>query len=159
VAIQKGDPTRNGLSGQLSYTYTAAKIKYSTLANGSNAIDVINGYIKVYNGLTKSGGGSPWYCVNGAGPNGSNGPAGSASGCGGANAIANPYYGAPEQALLDRGGWYDAYANNPPQSAPDGVIDTAINPNVFAGYLNYKHDRFTATINGILNEGNTYGSD
>jgi hypothetical protein len=38
------------------------------------------------------------------------------------------------------------------------VISTAINPNVFAGYLNYKHDKFTATMNFILNEGNTYGS-
>ncbi|HKU81712.1 MAG TPA: TonB-dependent receptor, partial [Candidatus Tumulicola sp.] len=158
VAIQKGDPTRNGLSGQLSYTYTAAKIKYSTLANGSNAIDQINNYIKVYNGLTQKGGGSPWYCANFQGPNQSNMPANNPNQCAGAPAIANPYYGSPEQALLDRNGWYDAYANNPPQSAPDTVTSAAINPNVFAGFLNYKHDRFTATINGILNEGNTYGS-
>jgi hypothetical protein len=37
VAILKGDPSRNGFSGQLSYTYTDAKIKYS-LINGNNAI-------------------------------------------------------------------------------------------------------------------------
>ncbi|HEY1656564.1 MAG TPA: TonB-dependent receptor, partial [Candidatus Tumulicola sp.] len=157
-AVQKGDPTRNGLSGQLSYTYTAAKIKYSTLANGSNAIDVINNYISVYNGLTKSGGGSPFYCANGGGPNGSNAPVSNSNQCRGRNLIANPYYGAPQQAMLDRNGWYDAYANNPPQSSPDTVISTAINPNVFAGFLNYKHDKFTASVNAIMNEGNTYGS-
>ena len=82
LAVQKGDPTRNGLSGQLSYTFTSAKIKYSTLANGSNAIDVINSYISVFNALTKKGGGSPWYCINGAGPNGTNGPANSSAACG-----------------------------------------------------------------------------
>ena len=65
LAVQKGDPTRNGLSGQLTYTFTNAKIKYSTLANGSNAIDIINSYISLFNALTKKGGGSPWYCING----------------------------------------------------------------------------------------------
>ncbi len=159
LAVQKGDPTRNGLSGQLSYTFTSAKIKYSTLANGSNAIDVINTYISVFNALTKKGGGSPWYCINSAGPNFTNGPAPTPAACGpGKNAIANPYYHYAEQSLLDRNGWYDAYANNPPQSAPDTVTQTAINPNVFTGFLNYKHDKFTASINMILNEGNTYGS-
>jgi hypothetical protein len=164
VAVQKGDPTRNGLSGQLSYTFTSAKIKYSTLANGSNAIDVINNYITVYNGLTKSGGGSPWYCIprgplQPSGPNGSNLPANSAAACGnGRLAIQNTYYGTAPQALLDRNGWYDAYANNPPQSAPDGVTSTAVNPNVFTGFLNYKHDKFTASVNAVLNQGNTYGS-
>ncbi|HEY1681836.1 MAG TPA: TonB-dependent receptor [Candidatus Tumulicola sp.] len=158
LAIQKGDPSRNGLSGQLSYTYTNAKIKYSTLANGSNAIDVINGYITAFNGLTKAGGGSPWYCTNGKGPNGSNG--GSQNGVCGAKQqpIANPYYGDSLQGTLDRNGWYDTYANNPPQSSPDTVTSSAISPNVFTGFLNFKHDRFTATVNAILNEGTTYGS-
>ena len=74
LAVQKGDPTRNGLSGQLSYTYTNAKIKYSTLANGTNTIDMINGYITQFNALTKGGGGSPWYCANGKGANGQTNP-------------------------------------------------------------------------------------
>jgi hypothetical protein len=157
LALQKGDPSRNGLSGQLSYTYTDAKIKYSTLANGSNGIDVINNYISGFNKLTKAGGGSPWYCTNGAGPNGTNGP--SANGqCGpGQNPIANPYYNEHAQGLLDRNGWYDTYPNEPPQATPDEGL-SAISPNVFAGFLNYKHDKFTATVNAILNEGTSYGS-
>lgn len=163
-AVQKGDPTRNGLSGQLSYTYTNAKIKYSTLANGTNTIDVINDYIKQFNALTKAGGGSPWYCAplvpgNGKGPNGSNQPVNSPSACANAAlAIANPYYSTPLQGTLDRNGWYDAYANNPPDGAPDTVTSAALSPNIFAGFLNYKHDKFTATLNGILNEGTSYGS-
>jgi hypothetical protein len=157
LAIQKGDPSRNGLSGQFSYTYTDAKIKYSTLANGSNGIDIINNYINGFNKLTKAGGGSPWYCTNAKGPNGSNGP--SANGqCGPGQApIANPYYSEGPQGLLDRNGWYDTYPNEPPQATPDEGL-SAISPNVFAGFLNYKHDKFTATVNAILNEGTSYGS-
>ena len=159
LAVQKGDPTRNGLSGQLSYTYTNAKIKYSTLANGTNTIDTINDYITQFNALTKGGGGSPWYCANGKGANGSNQPVAVQSDCfkKGA-AILNPYYNTPVQGTLDRNGWYDAYANNPPDGAPDTVTSAALSPNVFAGFINYKHDKFTATLNGILNEGTSYGS-
>jgi hypothetical protein len=161
LAVQKGDPSRNGFSGQLSYTYTNAKIKYSTLANGSNAIDVINTYISGYNKLTRAGGGSPWYCANGQGPNNTNGTSQTAQGCGydwQNRAVANPYYGYSPQALMDRNGWYEPYANNLPQSTPDTVSATAISPNVFTGFLNYKKDRFTATVNMILNEGTAYGS-
>jgi hypothetical protein len=164
LALQKGDPSRNGLSGQLSYTFTSAKIKYSTLANGSNGIDIINNYISAFNKLTKGGGGSPYYCApqtnnpnkQGKGPNGTNG--GTQQYCGSGYApIANPYYHEGEQGLLDRNGWYDTYPNEPPQATPDEGT-SAISPNVFAGFLNFKHDKFTATVNAILNQGTSYGS-
>lgn len=158
VAVQKGDPTRNGLSGQLSYTYTNAKIKYSTLANGSNAIDVINSYITAFNKLTKAGGGMPWYCTDGLGPGGTNGPLPTSNCPAKSVPIANPYYNTAMQGLLDRNGWYDPYPNNPPYTTPDGVTSTALSPNIFAGFLNYKHDKFTASLNGILQQGTTYGS-
>jgi Carboxypeptidase regulatory-like domain/TonB dependent receptor len=163
LAIQKGDPSRNGFSGQLNYTYTNASIKYSTLANGTNAIDIINNYILAFNGLTKAGGGSPYYCAPGphgagAGPGGTNTPSKTASCQPGFTAIANPYYGYSEGGTLDRNGWYPTYANAPPQSAPDTVTDSALSPNVFAGFINWKKDRFTATVNGVLNQGTSYGS-
>ncbi|MBV8116990.1 MAG: TonB-dependent receptor, partial [Candidatus Eremiobacteraeota bacterium] len=158
LAVQKGDPTRNGLSGQLSYTYTNAKIRYSTLANGSNTIDTINSYITAFNKLTKAGGGSPYYCTDGLGANGTNGPSATPNCPTGSVPIANPYYTTSLQGTLDRNGWYDTYANNPPYSSPDAVTSAALSPNVFAGFLNYKHDKFTATLNGILNQGTTYGS-
>ncbi|MBV8372966.1 MAG: hypothetical protein JOY69_06870 [Candidatus Eremiobacteraeota bacterium] len=158
LAVQKGDPTRNGLSGQLSYTYTNAKIRYNTLANGSNTIDVINNYITAFNKLTKGGGGSPYYCTDALGPNGTNGPSATPNCPTGSVAIANPYYNTSVQGTLDRNGWYDTYANNPPDSSPDFVTSSALSPNIFAGFLNYKHDKFTASLNGILNEGTSYGS-
>jgi len=163
LAVQKGDPTRNGLSGQLSYTYTNAKIRYNTLANGSNTIDAINNYIQAFNKLTKAGGGSPWYCYNtsgagGGGPNGTNTPSQTSNCPAKYTPIANPYYNTALQGTLDRNGWYDTYANNPPDTAPDTVTSAALSPNIFAGFINYKRDKFTATLNGILNQGTTYGS-
>ncbi len=161
LSIQKGDPSRNGLSGQLNYTYTNARIKYYTLSNGSNTIDTINNYIQAFNKLTSSGGGSPYYCGGTTGgPNGSNTPASSPGACTGKGvyAIANPYYNDSTQGTLDPNGWSSPYANNPPYSAPDFVTSSAISPNVFAGFLNYKRNRFTATLTGQLNQGTSYGS-
>ena len=73
-------------------------------------------------------------------------------------AILNPYYNMQSQGLLDRNGWYAPYANNPPDAAPDTVTAGAISPNVFAGYLNWKKDRFAATFSAQLNQGTPYGS-
>ena len=156
-AIQKGDPSRNGLSGQIAYTYTNARITFSNLSNGRNTIDPINDYIKAYNALTSAGGGSACYeagtLADGvtADPN-----AGQPAACGGL-AIANPYYGKPVQPLLDRNGWYETYPNNDPYQPPDGQ-QTAIAPNVFSGWLSWKHDRVTLTPTFQLNQGATYGT-
>ena len=60
VAIQKGDPSRNGFSGQLSYTYTYSQIKYS-LINGNNIVSTELSNLQNFYGLTKNGGGSPCY--------------------------------------------------------------------------------------------------
>ncbi len=158
LAIQKGDPSRNGLSGQLSYTYTDARLKFNSLANGTNAIDVINSYIQGFNGLTSAGGGSPYYCAgNPTGPNGSNAPSSTAT-CAAGTPIQNPYYGMKPGSLLDRNAYYPVYANNPPYTAPDNVGSTAISPNAFTGFLNWKHNRFTATASFQLNQGTLYGS-
>jgi len=175
VAISKGDPSRNGLSGQLAWTLSSADIKYNNLSNGTNAIDAINNYIVAFNGLTSAcaPGGSlagtsscpaagitaaPFYCVNGAGPNGSNGPAASAAACGaGVTAIQNPYYNMNGQSLLDRNAYYPTYANNPPQSVGQDYA-TTIPPNTFTGFLNYKKNKFSATASFQLNEGAYYGN-
>ena len=170
VAFQKGDPSRNGLSGQLSYTYTNAKIKYSTLANGTNTVDVLNSYIIAYNQLTSfcknnpsdprcgnmtataASNISPCYAANPGSL-----PANAPASCSDTTAIGNPYYNAPVQGLLDRNGWYQTYANNPPYTAPGDVVG-AFGPNSFQGWLNYKHDRLSVSINGMLNQGALYGS-
>ena len=76
----------------------------------------------------------------------------------GGHAIQNAYYNLPAQGFLDPNGYYPAYANNPPYTAPDGVAGTALSPNQFTGFVQYKHDRWTATVQGVLQQGNSYGS-
>ncbi|MGR4066015.1 MAG: TonB-dependent receptor domain-containing protein [Vulcanimicrobiaceae bacterium] len=174
LAIQKGDPSRDGLSGQLAYTFTHAVMRYNTLANGSSTIDNLNGFIRSYNGLTSycathtsssqcpsASDAFPFYCAGtNGGPNGTSTGSATAAGCTGTGitAIANPYYNLPVQSLLDPNGFYPTYANNPPYTAPDGVGDTAISPNEFTGFVNYKHQRWSATLQGALLQGQSYGS-
>jgi hypothetical protein len=151
--IQKGDPSRDGLSGAVSYTYTNAKIRYENAPNGRNAVDTLNDYIKAYNSLTKAGGGSPCYDPTNVTDTG-NAP----SNCSAATDIVNPYYNLPQQGLLDRTGWYDTYPNAPPEDAPAFSGPAAISPNFFTGWLNYKHGKFAIAPNFVLAEGQGYGA-
>ncbi len=64
--FNKGDFTRNGLSGQLAVTYTNSKIMFQNvgLSTGgvvTNELVQLNQAISQYNSLTKAGGGSPCY--------------------------------------------------------------------------------------------------
>jgi hypothetical protein len=153
--IQKGDPTRDGLSGSISYTYTNAKIRYENAPNGFNAIDTLNNYIKAYNALTKAGGGAPCYDPTAADPvTGAN----AASDCSKATDIANPYYNQAQQGLLDRNGWYDTFPNSPPEDAPSYGGPSAISPNFFTGWLNYKRGRLSIAPNFVLSQGQSYGN-
>jgi len=159
--IQKGDPTRDGLSGAISYTYTDAKMRFENAPSGKNAIDTINNYITAFNKLTSAGGASPYYCGLSSAPlaDGTNPGVPSVAACTalGGSAIANPYYSMTSQALLDRSGWYPTYPNQPPGDAPSGE-STAIFPHVFAGWINWKHDKLSISPNFILASGNKYGS-
>lgn len=149
-ALSKGDPSRNGLSGQIAYTYTHARVRFTNLANGRNTIDPINDYINEYNALTKQGGGAPCYTASTSG-------AGVADPSCAATSIANPYYNASPQPVLDRTASYEPYANEFPYQ-PTGGETTSIVPNAFSGFLSYKHDKFSVTPTFQLNEGTTYGS-
>ncbi len=172
-AFQKGDPSRNGLSTQLSYTYTHARIKYNNLSNGTNGVDAINSYIISFNQLTSfcktnptdarcgnitsaaAANIAPCYLGGSSGGlNGTNTP----DTCAVAADITNPYYNTPVQSLLDRNAYYPVYANNPPSTAPDGGLSTAFGPSQFAGFLNYHRNKFTVALNVQLNQGSRYGS-
>ena len=64
--FNKGDFSRNGLSGQFAFTYTNSKVMFqnvglSTGGTVTNATIALNQVIAQYNALTKSGGGSPCY--------------------------------------------------------------------------------------------------
>ena len=154
VGIQKGDPTRDGWSGGLSYTYTKALVQYGSAVKGAeNAIDNLNDYIKAYNGLTQAGGGAQCYQNGVADPGCTD-----VDGTGAGTVIANPYYNSAQQPLLDRLGWYQTYPNESPNSPFDQGGSSAIAPHVFAGWLQFKHDRLSIAPNFQLNSGTYYGS-
>jgi len=150
VAIQKGDASRNGLSGQLSYTYTYSQLKYS-LINGTNTISTLLNSLKPFVGLEKVNGGSPCYYQ------------GSPIGCNNPKAIYNPYYNftytnAELASEFPLNAFYPTYANFFPFGLNAGDASTIIPPNVFSGFVSYKHDRFQMTATANLWEGTQYGS-
>jgi hypothetical protein len=156
VGIQKGDPTRDGFSGGISYTYTKALVQYANLPNGTNAIDNMNDYIKAFNGLTQAGGGSPCYDSSTG-----TGVACPASFAGNPTIIQNPYFGMSEQPLLNRDGWYPTYANEAPNEPFDqgsGPPVTAIWPHQITGWLQWKRGKLAIAPNFQLISGASYGS-
>ena len=53
LQINKGDFSKNGLSGSLAFTYTNSFIRYNTLQNGTTIVSGINNDIMNYNAFTK----------------------------------------------------------------------------------------------------------
>src|SRR5579862_7840388 len=51
--FNKGDFNRNGFSGQISFAYTWATVKYGTLPNGTTILSPINTGISQYNAYTQ----------------------------------------------------------------------------------------------------------
>ncbi len=150
-----GSPDRDGFSGQLAYSYTHARIRFTNAPNGRNAVDFINDDIDAYNALTAQGNrfgvkGSPCYANSGK-----NTP----TACSDATAILNPYFNKPSQGLLDRNGQYVTYPNSFPGSAgtADGFATNVIPDHTIAGFISYKRDRFTITPSAQFNTGGHYG--
>ena len=167
--ITAGDVTRDGISGQLSYTYTYATIQYQNTPLGRNAIDAVNGFITSYNALTRGGGGAPCYNFASIAPSNPNGVAPPAD-CSvqngtivmtaaglAANDVINPYYLNAMQPILDRNASYPAVSAATFTSVPSGY-NTYWSPNVFSGFLNYRHHRFSITPSFVISEGTAYGS-
>ncbi len=163
LQIQKGDPTRNGLSGQISYTYTDAKIKYS-LINGNNSVTALLANIDQFWSLTANNkydaasnpnGAAPCYDAGAPVTNCASDP----------HAIVNPYYNllpnttkAQLNSQYPVDGWYDTYANFFPSDVGGDDYGTAIPQNVFSGFLAYKHNKLQASLNATLQQGNKYGA-
>jgi hypothetical protein len=208
--FQKGDASRNGFAGLLSYTYTHAFFKFHPLANGTTPISQIAGYVDTYNALTAAGNrfgvrGAPCYAAGfGAAANGqftippgfvnagstfqmcnpSGGPSNqptltpqglafvlmaSPTSSGVAQAVVNQYFNLAPQGVPNLIGPYPVYQTFPNATESVGLPDangTIIWPHVFAGYLNYKHDRLAITPNfqaiygysGGSGGGGNYGS-
>jgi hypothetical protein len=161
LAIQKGDPSRDGWSGQLSYTYTDAKLKYQ-LIDGANIISSELNALKPFLSLEKINGGSP--CYNAALATSAN-PSGGEScpAVPGATDIFNPYYTstitqAQVNAQFPLTAFYPTYANLFPYGLQLGDASTIIPPNVFAGFLSWKHRKLQTTLTANLWQGLSYGA-
>jgi hypothetical protein len=162
--LDKGNFGRDGLAAKLSLTYTHSYIRYTALPNGSNIIDPLNANIKEYNaytsfcarnpnnaacGTTATGGGAaPCYGTDGT-------PVAAAAACTAAD-VANPYWNAPVQPLLDPKGNYDTYDTFP------GGIGSSVSdygaPYFGTLVVQYKHGRFAITPNMQFVAGERYGA-
>jgi hypothetical protein len=142
--FNKGDFTRNGLSGQLSFAYTHSTIRYDPLSNGSTVVTGINTDIQRYNSFTKAGGGSPCYL------------GGAPASCATPGAIANPYYNAPVQDLINPNSDFPTYTFFPGPVQSFAVAYGA--PYVATVILNYKHDKFAITPSVQFQGGARYGA-
>lgn len=159
LQVNKGDFGRNGLAGQLSFTYTNAYAQYNKFAGGSSVFDGINDDIKAYNGFTKACAVAGNAGCPGAATSANAVPcftqAGVADPTCAANSIANPYFNAPAQGLVDTNGKYL------PFSLVTGPIGASANsylvPFVATLILNYKKDKFAITPSLQFTGGQRYG--
>ncbi len=156
--FNKGDFSRNGLSGQLSFTYTNAQVRFENypLSSGGvviNQLTTINQVIAQYNTLTKAGGGSACYQdklpVSCKTPNGKI--------AAGFDTILNPYYNQPEQGLLDPGGWYHPYTIQVAPSLNDDA-NGVVSPYVGSIILNWRQNKLAITPSISFLSGSWYGT-
>jgi hypothetical protein len=142
--LDKGDFSRNGWAGRLTYTYTNSYIVYAPF-NGIRVTDNFNNGIAAYDKLTRAGGGAPCYTT-----------AGAADAVCAAGSIANPYYNAPFQPLMDPNGKYAPYSLFPAGvgSAPVGAYGA---PHVATMILQYKHGPLAVTPALQFSGGLRYG--
>jgi hypothetical protein len=148
-ALQKGDFSKDGLSGQLAFTYTHSLIKYQNFSGtNQNVIDQLNTYVKQYDGYLKGHGGFPCYFYENKGGAGTNN-------CAQAGVVQNPYYNQPYQNIMPDQAWYTTYDVIPgPAAAANGYAV----PYVTTMILNYKHKRFAVTNSWNFQSGASYGS-
>ena len=172
--LRKGDFSRNGLAGQLAYTYTYGTVKFNSLPTGGTVLDGVNQAIVQYNAYTSfcanhphngmcSQNGQPVLPTNGVTAAPCYGPSSTSSSvqvpvpCGAKGAIANPYWTATPQGLYDPGASYIAY-NQLPGTGVASVSSSYIVPHVATLLVNYKHDRLAITPALQMTAGGRYGS-
>ncbi len=156
LEVDKGDFSRNGLAARLSFTYTNSYINYTRLSNGLSVIDPFNAAIAQYNGFTKNGGGSPCYATATTDPvTGAVIPAAAAPGCP-AGSIANPYYNAPTQPLMDVNGNYPTFDIFPGGIGAGGYSSFGA-PYVTTLIVQYKHGPLSITPALQFSGGSRYG--
>ena len=162
LEVDKGDFSRNGLAGRLSFTYTNSYINYTRLGTGGSIVDGINTGIQGYNaytsfcathttdtrcGATQSGvAPAPCYTATGA-PD---------AGCA-AGSIANPYWNAPVQALVDPNANFPTFDTFPGGAPGGGGYTTYGAPFVATLLVQYKHGPLAITPALQFAGGQRYG--
>ncbi len=171
--ISKGDFSRNGLSGQLSFAYTNSYIKYGTLSSGlygTSVLTTINQAISQYNAYTaacapggkfvgKIGANHVPYCGAtttsvAAAPCYTTAGAPVTTGCTAAD-VGNPYWSDP-QGLFSLNAAYPTYSLFPGAMQSSNAAFGA--PYVASLLLNYKHDKVTITPSFQFESGMRYGA-
>ncbi len=163
--VRKGDFDHNGVAGLFSYTYTRSRVTYDNFGGSNrNEIDNLNDYIRNYNAFTSACANrqNTALCGTIANPSGSGTIAdtpcyvsGTPNPSCGPGAVANPYWNAAPQPLLDRNGAYTPYDILP---APFQGANGYETPDVATFVLNYKHNRFSVTPSLTFSSGSFYGS-
>ncbi len=167
-AFTKGSFDRDGFAAQLGFAYTYADLKFNTLSNGTTILSPINADISNYNAYTKDcapGGrffgktqfGAPLCGTTTSGVAAA--PcyaAGSPDTACAPTSVANPYWNAPAQALLDPNARYLPYSTIP------GGVGTGVNaytyPYVATVILQYKHKKLAISPSFQYVAGNRYGA-
>ena len=149
LAFSKGDFSKDGLSGQIALTYTNAKVQ-ATNWFGNNQYNAVNLAINEFNKLTKSGGGSPFYC-SGVGVTSASDPA-----CTPTTVITNPYYNTAMQNTLTINGWYPGASTgiSPTNNPTQAYFDVPWNGTLL---LNYRKNKLAITPSFQLTQGPSYG--
>jgi hypothetical protein len=142
--LDKGDFSRNGIAAKLSFAYTNSYITYKRLSNGVGVIDGFNTAIAAYNGYTRGGGGAPCYL------------AGAADAACSAGSVANPYYNAPTQPLMDPNGKYATYDTFPGGVGGGGYSQYGA-PYVLTLLTQYKHGPLSISPALQFSGGQKYG--
>ena len=160
LAVNKGDFARDGLAASLSYTYTHAVNHYKVFSNGGSFVNGINSSIQAYNGYTSYCGSHPTDArCPGAAAAVAAAPcyaAGAPDAACGAGSIANPYYNAPVQSLLDPNGAYAAYNQEP--GFGSGTSTSYVVPHVASFVLQYKRGPLRIIPSLQFEAGARYGS-
>ncbi|MBV8147726.1 MAG: TonB-dependent receptor, partial [Candidatus Eremiobacteraeota bacterium] len=162
LAVQKGDVSKNGFSGELSYTYTYSVLKYA-LINGANIVTELLNSLKPLESLERVNGGSPCYYQGNPVANCNKSAVINGTRISPADFVINPYYNftyteASLASEFPATGFYPTYANNFPNGLQAGDASSIISPNVFSSFVSYKHNQLQVTLTGNLWEGTSYGS-
>jgi hypothetical protein len=169
--MQKGDFSRNGLSGLLSFAYTNSYTRYGTLSNGTTIISPINATISNYNAYTRAcakGGsfyGKSQYGIPLCGTITENSSTvgaapcykdGAPVSCNTSGAVINPYWNQPGQNFINPGQNFAPY-----DIFPAGIgssADAFNSPYVGSLLLNYRANKFAVTPSVQFQGGGKYGA-